>query len=60
MIRALMCRLNVGHHWLVERTPDGGFRRRCTKCGKYGRRSQRWSGHLEAGDRPRNPMGPVP
>ena len=59
MIGALLCRLNIGHHWLAERTPDGGFRRRCTKCGRYDRRSQSWSGHLEPGDRPGNPWGPV-
>ncbi|MDQ0120885.1 hypothetical protein J2T22_004095 [Pseudarthrobacter defluvii] len=24
MIRALLCRLNIGHHWLVERNPTAG------------------------------------
>jgi hypothetical protein len=55
-----LCRLNVGHHWLAERQPDGGYRRRCTRCGKYDRRSQDWSGHLDARDRPGNPYGTAP
>lgn len=60
MLRALLCRLNVGHHWLAERVPDGGFRRRCTRCGKYDRRTASWSGHLAAGDHPGNREGTAP
>lgn len=60
MIRALLCRLNIGHHWLAETNSNGDFRRRCIRCGKYDPHSARWSGHLSAGDRPGNPWGPVP
>lgn len=59
MIQILLCRLNIGHHWLAEADSDGGVRRRCTKCGRYDQ-SARWSGHLSARDRPGNKWGPVP
>jgi hypothetical protein len=59
MIQALLCRLNIGHHWLAETDSDGGFRRHCTKCGKYDP-SAKWSGHLSAQDRPGNRWGPDP
>src|SRR6478752_4876599 len=32
--KPLLCRLNVHHHWLAERSPDGEWYRRCSKCGK--------------------------
>jgi hypothetical protein len=35
MLRKLMCKLNLGHHWHVESTEDGSRYRRCTRCGKY-------------------------
>lgn len=60
MLRAFLCRINLGHHWLAELAPDGGYRRRCTRCGKYDRKSAAWSGHLADGDRPGSTWGPVP
>ena len=32
--RAPLCRLNLHHHWVPERSPDGEWYRRCAKCGK--------------------------
>ena len=32
--RPLLCRLNLHHHWVPERSPDGEWYRRCSKCGK--------------------------
>jgi hypothetical protein len=32
--KPLLCRLNLHHHWLAERSPDGEWYRRCSKCGK--------------------------
>lgn len=52
MLKSLLCKLNLGHHWLLEEEPKGTFRRRCTRCGKYDQRTQTWSGHLDSGDRP--------
>ncbi|ABM09049.1 DUF1660 family phage protein [Paenarthrobacter aurescens] len=34
MLGKLMCKLNLGHKWHVERTEDGTRYRRCTRCGK--------------------------
>ena len=31
---ALLCRLNLRHHWHWESTDDGTRFRRCTRCGK--------------------------
>lgn len=60
MIRALLCRLNIRHHWLAETIPVGGFRRRCTNCGKYDPQGSKWPKYLSAGDRPGNTWGPLP
>jgi hypothetical protein len=32
--KPLLCRLNIRHAWRVERAPEGGTYRRCSKCGK--------------------------
>jgi hypothetical protein len=60
MVRALLCRLNIGHHWLAETTSDGWFRRRCIKCGRYDRHNAKWPRHLSADDRPGNTWSPFP
>lgn len=60
MFQTLLCRLGVGHHWLAEMDKNGGYRRRCVKCGKYDRRSASWSGHLAQNDHPGSRSGPVP
>ena len=49
MIRALMCRLNVGHQRLAA-TPAGGLRRSSPTC-KHDGRKQRWIRH-PGGSRP--------
>ena len=51
MLNTLLCKLNLGHHWLTEAGQNENFRRRCTKCGKLDRRTPTWSGHLAEGDR---------
>jgi hypothetical protein len=56
MLKALLCKLNLGHHWVAETDKEGNFRRRCNACGKYDHRPK-WSGHLARGDRPPNPDG---
>lgn len=60
MIRALLCRLNIGHHWLAETNSEGGFRRRCSRCGGYHRHNAKWPRYLSGGDRPGNTWGPLP
>ena len=37
MLKTLLCKVNLGHHWLAETDPDGNFVRRCTNCGKLDR-----------------------
>lgn len=32
--KPLLCRLNLHHRWRTEHAPEGGYYRRCTKCGK--------------------------
>jgi hypothetical protein len=32
--KPLLCRLNLHHHWVSERSLDGEWYRRCSKCGK--------------------------
>jgi hypothetical protein len=36
MIQALLCKLNLRHHWHVEHAEDGGLYTRCLRCGKDG------------------------
>ena len=52
MLKKLLCKVNLGHHWLTVEEPKGTFRRHCTYCGKIARRADTWSGHLDHGDRP--------
>lgn len=52
MLTTLLCKLNLGHHWLAQAGPDGTLLRHCTKCEKYDRRGGRWLRRLAAGDRP--------
>ena len=54
MIRQLLCRWGIGHHWLAQMN-DGEFRRRCIHCGKEDFHSARWSGRLASGDHPEDP-----
>lgn len=51
MIKRLLCRVNLGHHWLAEADAEGNFRRRCRNCGKYARRGAR----MGKGSRPADP-----
>ena len=32
--KPLLCRLNLHHTWITERSPGGEWYRRCAKCGK--------------------------
>ena len=32
--KPLLCRLNLRHKWVPERSPGGDWYRRCAKCGK--------------------------
>jgi Prophage protein (DUF1660) len=52
MLKTLLCKLNLGHHWLAAADPDGSLRRHCTRCGKYDRRGAKWFRRLAKGDRP--------
>jgi hypothetical protein len=54
MLKTLLCKMNLGHHWVGETDKDGNFRRKCRNCGKYDRRAK-WSGHLADGDHPVHP-----
>jgi len=60
MLANLLCKVNLGHHWLAESTTDGRFRRRCTKCGKYDARGENWSGRLDPRDHPHEPGESMP
>ncbi len=60
MLRALLCRLNLGHHWVAEPDPDGGFRRRCRNCGKYAHHGVRRSSGPAADDHPGHSDIPEP
>ena len=44
MLNTLLCKVNLGHHWLAETDQDGKFARHCTKCGKVDRRAVTRSG----------------
>jgi hypothetical protein len=50
MFKTLLCRMNLGHHWMATEVQDGDFRKRCTKCGKYGRPIKTVSGDVGSGD----------
>ncbi len=52
MLTTLLCRLNLGHHWLAQAGPDGALFRHCTKCGKYDRRGAKRFRRLAKNDRP--------
>ena len=52
MLNTVLCKLNLGHHWVTEKDQDGTFRKHCSRCGKYDRRTATWTGHLAPGDRP--------
>ena len=52
MLNTLLCKVNLGHHWLAQADPDGTLLRRCARCGKYDRRGAKWFRRLAAGDRP--------
>jgi hypothetical protein len=60
MIRALLCRLNIGHHWLAETDSEGWPGRRCSNCGRYDRHHAKWPKYLSAADRPGKTWGPLP
>ena len=62
MLRALMCRLNLGHHWLadLDTDTDGGFRRHCVRCGKVDPHMARRAGPLAERDHPGGPFEPGP
>jgi hypothetical protein len=32
--KPLLCRLNLHHKWVAERSPGGDWYRRCAKCGE--------------------------
>jgi hypothetical protein len=55
VLRTILCKLNLGHHWAAEADGTGSFRRVCVHCGKYDSHGSRWSGHLAGGDRPSRP-----
>ena len=52
MLTTLLCKLNLGHHWLAQADPEGTLLRHCTKCGKYDRRGAKWFRRLAKSDRP--------
>jgi hypothetical protein len=56
MLKALLCRVNLGHHWLADTDQDGNFRRRCTRCGKVDRRVAKWPGLHAPGGPEAHPM----
>ncbi|MFJ6155784.1 hypothetical protein ACIQF8_07375 [Pseudarthrobacter sp. NPDC092184] len=51
MLKTLLCKINLGHHWVAEADRDGNFTRHCVKCGKVDRHAG-WSEHLSDRDRP--------
>ena len=57
MVRALVCRLNIGHRWLAETSFEDGFRR-CNRCGRSDRPSANWSKYPFAGHRPDDAWNP--
>jgi hypothetical protein len=52
MLKILLCKINLGHHWVAESDRDGNFSRYCLNCGKVDRHGARWSQRLSAGDHP--------
>ena len=52
MLITLLCKVNLGHHWLAQSDSDGALLRHCTKCGKYDRRGAKWFRRLAKADRP--------
>lgn len=60
MIGALLCGLSIGHRWLAETNSESGFRRRCSKCGRYERHNAKWPRYLSARDRTGDTWGPLP
>ena len=52
MLKALLRKINLGHHWVAEADRDGTFTRHCVKCGKVDPHAARWSERLSDRDRP--------
>lgn len=46
MLKTLLCKTNLGHHWVAEADSDGNFKRHCVNCGKVDRHGARWSERL--------------
>jgi hypothetical protein len=52
MLKTLLCKTNLGHHWVAEADGDGNFTRHCVYCGKVDPHGARWSERLSDRDRP--------
>ncbi|MDQ0691519.1 hypothetical protein [Arthrobacter sp. W4I7] len=52
MLKTLLCKINVGHHWVAAADPDGNFNRHCVNCGKVDAHVARWPDRLSARDHP--------
>ncbi|MCU1515536.1 MAG: hypothetical protein JWQ75_257 [Pseudarthrobacter sp.] len=60
MLKTLLCKLNLGHHWVAEADQEGKFRRRCRNCGKYARHGVGRSRDSAADDHPGHSDIPEP
>jgi hypothetical protein len=52
MLKTLLCKISLGHHWVAESDSDGNFSRHCVNCGKADRHGARWAERLSARDYP--------
>jgi hypothetical protein len=52
MLKTLLCKTNLGHHWVAEADRDGNFTRHCAYCGKVDPHGARWSERLSQRDHP--------
>jgi len=52
MLKTVLCKTNLGHHWVAEADSDGNFTRHCVNCGKVDRHGARWSERLTDRDHP--------
>lgn len=62
MLRTLLCRLNLGHHWMadVDTDADVGFRRYCVRCGKVDPHIARRASYRAERDHPGGTFEPGP
>lgn len=60
MLKALLCKINLGHHWLAQEDNDGNFSRHCVNCGKVDRHGAMWSERLSDRDHPHATRPDIP